>query len=56
MTMEETNVLRIFEKKIVKNICGFIKEESWRIRTNKGIMDRYCKIYKNSLTNMVWPC
>jgi hypothetical protein len=37
MTMEETNVLRIFEQKIVRRICGCVKEESRRIRTNKEI-------------------
>jgi len=39
MTMEETNVLRIFEQKIVRKICGCVKEESWRLRTNKEIKD-----------------
>jgi hypothetical protein len=39
MTMEETNVLRIFEQKIVRKICGRVKEESWRMRTNKEIKD-----------------
>ena len=37
--MEETNVLRIFEQKIVRKICGCVKEESWRLRTNKEIKD-----------------
>ena len=34
------NMLRIFEQKIVRKICGPKKEgESWRIRTNKEIKD-----------------
>jgi hypothetical protein len=40
MTSEEMNALRIFERKIVRRICGPInEEESWRIRTNKEIED-----------------
>jgi len=27
----------IFEQKIVRKICGYVKEENWRIRTNKEI-------------------
>jgi hypothetical protein len=40
MASEEMNVLRIFERKIVRRICGPINEgESSRIRTNKEIED-----------------
>ena len=40
---------------------GLIKEEACRIRTNKeteGYINRekYCKIYKIPLTEMVWSC
>ena len=38
--MEETNALRIFERKIVSKIHGLVKEgERWGIRSNKEIMD-----------------
>jgi hypothetical protein len=34
--MEETNMLRIFERKIVRKIYGPVTEgEWWRIRTNR---------------------
>jgi hypothetical protein len=40
MASGEMNVLRIFERKIVRRIYGPINErESWRIRTNKEIED-----------------
>jgi glutamine cyclotransferase len=40
MTMEETNALRIFERKIVSKIRGLVKEgERWGIRSNKEIKD-----------------
>jgi hypothetical protein len=40
LTSEEMNALRIFERKIVRRICGSINEgESWRVRTNKEIED-----------------
>jgi ribosomal protein S28E/S33 len=36
MTSEEMNTLRVFERKIVRNVCGPVQEEdSWRIKTNK---------------------
>jgi hypothetical protein len=39
MTSEEMNVHRVFEWKILREICGLIKGESWRIRTNKEKQD-----------------
>jgi hypothetical protein len=40
MSSEEMNAFRIFERKIVRRICGPINEgESWRIRTSKEIED-----------------
>jgi hypothetical protein len=40
VTLEKMNVLRIFERKIVRRIYGPINEgESWRIRTDKEIED-----------------
>jgi hypothetical protein len=37
-TTEETNALRITERKTVKQICGPVKQGTrWRIRTNKEI-------------------
>jgi hypothetical protein len=41
LTTEETNLLRIFEQKIVRKIYGPIKEEEkcWIIRTKKEIKD-----------------
>jgi hypothetical protein len=38
LTMEETNMFRIFERKLVRNIFGPLKEEHGKIRTN-GIKD-----------------
>jgi hypothetical protein len=35
VTLKETNMFRIFERKIVRSICGPLKEERWRIRTNR---------------------
>jgi len=35
VTMKEMDMFRIFERKIVRNICGPLKEECWRIRTNR---------------------
>jgi hypothetical protein len=36
--MEETNVLKILEKRTGRKICGRLEEgERWRIRTNKEI-------------------
>jgi hypothetical protein len=35
VTIKETNIFRIFERKIVRNIYGPLKEECWRIRTNR---------------------
>jgi len=41
-TMEETHVLRIYERETVRKIRGPIREgERWRIRTNKEIGDDY---------------
>ena len=37
--MEEMNALRIFEKKNVRKIHGPLKEEHWRVTTNKEIKD-----------------
>jgi len=38
MTMEGRHALRIFGRKILRKICGYVKEEErWRIRTNKEI-------------------
>jgi hypothetical protein len=38
--MEETNALRIFDRKIVSKIHGLVKEgERWGIRSNKEIKD-----------------
>jgi hypothetical protein len=38
MTMEETNALRIFERKIARKVYGPVQEEKhWRIRTNMEI-------------------
>jgi uncharacterized membrane protein YheB (UPF0754 family) len=39
MTMEEMNVLRIFERKNVRKIHGPLKGEHWRVTTNKEIKD-----------------
>jgi len=41
VTMKETNMFRIFERKIVSNMCGPLKEECWRIRMNriKGMLE-----------------
>jgi hypothetical protein len=56
--MEDTNVLRIFERKIVRKINGCVRAECWRLRTNKEIMDilQDSDIVKfaKSLTKMVW--
>ena len=36
MTMEDTNMLRIFERKTIRKIHGPIKEgERWKIRKNE---------------------
>ena len=35
VTMKEANMFRILERKIVRNMCGPLKEEHWRIRTNR---------------------
>jgi len=41
MTTEETNALRVFERKIVSKIHGLFKEgERCGIRSNKEIMDK----------------
>jgi hypothetical protein len=38
--MEETNARRIFERKIVRKMCGPVEEgECGQIRTNKEIKD-----------------
>ena len=55
-------MLRIFEQKIVRKICGPKKEgESWRIRTNKEIKDilqgeDIVKFIKVAPSKMVWSC
>jgi hypothetical protein len=38
LTTEEMNALRISERKIIRKIYGYIKGDSWRIRTNKKII------------------
>jgi hypothetical protein len=38
VTVEEMNMFRIFERKLVRNIFGPLKEEHGKIRTN-GIKD-----------------
>jgi hypothetical protein len=35
VTIKETNIFRIFERKFVRNIYGPLKEEHWRIRKNR---------------------
>ena len=35
MTMEDTNMLRIFETKTIRKIHGPIKGERWKIRKNE---------------------
>jgi hypothetical protein len=38
MTTDETNALKIFDRKVVRKMYGPVKEgECWRIRTNKEI-------------------
>ena len=39
MTIKEMNTLQICERKIVRKIHEPVKEEPWRIRTNKQIKD-----------------
>jgi hypothetical protein len=50
VTIKETNIFRIFERKVVRNIYGSLKADHWRIRTNRGKGHvrggRYSKIYK----------
>jgi hypothetical protein len=41
MTSEEMNVLRVFERKILREIYGCIKGGSWRIKMNKEKQDVY---------------
>ena len=39
ITIKEMNILRLFERKIVRKIYKPIKGEPWRIRTHKEIKD-----------------
>jgi hypothetical protein len=39
MTSKKINALRVEEGKKIRKIYGPIKEESWKIKTNKGIQD-----------------
>jgi hypothetical protein len=50
MTMEEMNVFRIAERKIVRTIYCSVKQRHKGHITN----GRYCKIYRIPQTRMVW--
>jgi len=59
---EETQALRMFERKIERKIYGpKYMDERWRVRTNKEIKDilqrtDIVKLIKIPPTKMVWSC
>ena len=50
--------LRIFERKIVRKIYGYVKKGERGIRTNKEMKDilQGEDIYEIPVTEMVWSC
>lgn len=59
VTSEEMQVLRVFQRNIIRRMGGPIKgEESTRIRTNKevqNILRTHYKVYKIAEIKMIWP-
>jgi hypothetical protein len=58
VTTVDTTLLRMFERKIVRKICGYVKEGERGIRTKKEMKDilQGGDIYEIPPTKMVWSC